>query len=355
MKTAKKPRVLFVDDEDKARKYFKKLLYPTYDVEVASSGEEAIKRLRNDSTAFCAIVSDERMPGLRGVDLLAQVKESFPEMPRVLTTAFVEIKVLETAINEGSVSGFISKPWVETEIESCLNRVTRASVEEHFSSERERPELTPTEDFTVLGYAASELGSAVDQMHLIRENDPRFWELLAINFGQGVDRLVGLNRFLQEIHRIQHLYAVHGLEPSYARAALLQALEEIRSGVGLSDSRVVLMIQKDLPSIQMSRTLLIELLQLSIGCCLKRVAPYGQITVKVFGAEKAELVRFVVEGFTDSKAKTNRRHAEIDSEAFLKIHRIVSLYGGVLTHSSSTDAVPRIIVELPSFQISLNG
>lgn len=108
----RKDRVLIVDDEPGIRDALHRAIERMVeDVEVltAASGEDALAMLRTQSVEL--VVSDQRMPGLGGVDLLAEVRRISPGARRVLMTAYPDIDLLTRATNEARLARFLAKPF----------------------------------------------------------------------------------------------------------------------------------------------------------------------------------------------------------------------------------------------------
>jgi len=84
-------RVLIVDDEEGIRLLYKEELEEEgYEVELASSGEEALKKL--DSGQMDMVLLDIKMPGMDGVEVLRKLKEKYKELPVILCTAYPHYK-----------------------------------------------------------------------------------------------------------------------------------------------------------------------------------------------------------------------------------------------------------------------
>ena len=87
----------------------------------ASSGEEAlttIKELKSRGDALAMVISDQRMPGLQGTDVLAQSRDTYPLARRVLLTAYSDFDAAIKAINVAHLDHYLSKPWSPPE--ECL-------------------------------------------------------------------------------------------------------------------------------------------------------------------------------------------------------------------------------------------
>lgn len=114
----KKPVILVVDDDPQVlaavRHDLRSRYREDYRVQAASSGESAmdtIRQLKVRGDALAIVLSDQRMPGMLGVDLLQKVREVYPIARRALLTAYSDIKTAVRAINEAQVDHYLEKPW----------------------------------------------------------------------------------------------------------------------------------------------------------------------------------------------------------------------------------------------------
>ncbi|HEX7641207.1 MAG TPA: response regulator [Burkholderiaceae bacterium] len=105
------PVILFVDDEATAVKYFQRAIGPLAPVATASSVEEGKQVLSANAATIKVLVSDQRMPGAYGNELLEFAKDNFPDVVRILTTAYSEIEHMVEAVNQGQIYRYIQKPW----------------------------------------------------------------------------------------------------------------------------------------------------------------------------------------------------------------------------------------------------
>ena len=102
--------VLFVDDETEIRNSIKRLLRKEpYEVIFASGADEALKILETGDVHL--ILTDQKMPGTSGVELLSTVKKRWPEIIRLLISGYIETELLMDAVNKGEIYRFITKPW----------------------------------------------------------------------------------------------------------------------------------------------------------------------------------------------------------------------------------------------------
>jgi thioredoxin reductase (NADPH) len=117
-----KPALLFVDDDPQVRAAVRRDLRSryreNYTVLSAESGQQALdtmRELRARGESLAMIVSDQRMPGMLGNEVLAQSLEMYPLARRVLLTAYADMDAAVRAINQAHVHHYLSKPWAPPE------------------------------------------------------------------------------------------------------------------------------------------------------------------------------------------------------------------------------------------------
>jgi len=102
-------KILLVDDDSSILDGYRRSLSREFPMETALGGPEALK-LATDSGPYAVVVSDMRMPGMDGIQLLSKIKALSPDTIRVMLTGNAEIETAITAINEGSIFRFLTKP-----------------------------------------------------------------------------------------------------------------------------------------------------------------------------------------------------------------------------------------------------
>ncbi len=112
----RRPRtLLLVDDEPNILASIKRLLRNAgYRILTAASGQEGLDLLKENDVDV--IVSDQRMPGMTGVEFLRAVKTSYPGTVRIVLSGFTELKSVTDAVNEGAIYKFLTKPWDDAKL-----------------------------------------------------------------------------------------------------------------------------------------------------------------------------------------------------------------------------------------------
>ena len=113
-----KPVLMIVDDDPQVlaavRRDLRSHYRENYMVMSASSGQEALntaRELKSRGDALAMVISDQRMPGMLGSEVLAKSRETYPLARRVLLTAYSDIEAAIKAINEAHLDHYLSKPW----------------------------------------------------------------------------------------------------------------------------------------------------------------------------------------------------------------------------------------------------
>ncbi len=124
--------VLVVDDEPDNLDAFRFAFRKSFKLHYAGGGEEALSLLATLQPA--AIVADQRMPGMSGIELLRDAKRRYPDTYAILLTAYADLEVLIDAVNSGAVDRYVAKPWDSKEFAVTL----RQGIEHHVIQDENR-------------------------------------------------------------------------------------------------------------------------------------------------------------------------------------------------------------------------
>ncbi|MEJ1960465.1 MAG: HD domain-containing phosphohydrolase [Gammaproteobacteria bacterium] len=113
------PQILCVDDEPRILEGLSLHLRKEYEVHLAGSGDEALKKLRA-LKQVSVIVSDMRMPGMDGATLLAQVMALYPDITRILLTGEPGRETAVSAVNRGNIFRFLTKPCAPDQLKTAV-------------------------------------------------------------------------------------------------------------------------------------------------------------------------------------------------------------------------------------------
>ena len=112
--------VLYVDDEENNLVSFKATFRLKYNVFTAISGEKALEII--DNNEIHVIITDQRMPTMTGVEFLEKVIAKNNDITRILLTGFADMSAVVDAINKGKIFHYLTKPWVEEELDLTIQK-----------------------------------------------------------------------------------------------------------------------------------------------------------------------------------------------------------------------------------------
>jgi len=177
--------LLIVDDEPDVLDSLRHQFHRTYRVLTRTSGKEAVETLEADDVDL--ILSDQRMPGMTGDQLLRRARELKPDAIRMLFTGYADIQAVISAVNEGHIFRYILKPWDSAELEGII----RQGVEQYdLLAERRRlvAELQSTN---------AQLLSANFELARAGQLKTAFIEVASHEFNTPINLVLGLTELLK--------------------------------------------------------------------------------------------------------------------------------------------------------------
>lgn len=205
-------RVLFVDDEPRILTTMRMLFRKNYEVFVAESGQKALELLKTQP--IDVIVSDQRMPGMTGIEMLRQARELNPEAMRILLTGYSDLNSIIGSINEGEIFRFVNKPWFDEDLTATVARAVEAARASKAVDAREAAEGTSDTD-TDAADAEAKTPEGSASAVLVLDDNP--------SVPQKIQDILG------DTYRVV---------PAKTMQEAVTALERERIGVVISDTRV---------------------------------------------------------------------------------------------------------------------
>lgn len=114
-----KASLLYVDDQEENLRAFKRVFKKDFEIFTALSGEEGLD-IFEKHPEISLLVSDQRMPGMSGVDFLNACKHLNPRPIRIIITGYADLESTINAINEAEIYRFIPKPWEPLDLKQTL-------------------------------------------------------------------------------------------------------------------------------------------------------------------------------------------------------------------------------------------
>lgn len=132
----KKYAILYVDDEEKSLRNFSRAFGESFRIFTATNAQEGLALLEKHKDEIGVLMTDQRMPGEKGVWLLERARQLQPRIIRILVTAYTDMEAAIAAVNTGSIYKFIMKPWDPPQLDTNLRRAL-----EFFIVQQERDQL----------------------------------------------------------------------------------------------------------------------------------------------------------------------------------------------------------------------
>jgi len=141
-----RPTLLFVDDEVRCVRLLSMTFRGPYNVLSALSGHAALQIIRQQHVHV--IVTDQRMPNMTGIELLAAVQKISPHTTRLLLTGFWDLAAVSEAVNDCDIYRYINKPWDQDELKAVITEAvalalsTETSLRGATAEAKQRPTLS---------------------------------------------------------------------------------------------------------------------------------------------------------------------------------------------------------------------
>src|SRR5574344_1004819 len=120
-----KHTILIVDDEENNLKLLKRTLHKDYNILEASDGLDALNVVRNNGYIISAVLTDQKMPNLEGIAFLKKITNMYPNMIKIIITAYTDPDEIAEAINICNISQYIIKPYQPEDIKSVLKEAIK--------------------------------------------------------------------------------------------------------------------------------------------------------------------------------------------------------------------------------------
>ena len=144
--TADRPRLLFVDDEQRVLNSMRIMFRRQFDLYLASHGAEALDIVKSND--IDVIVADHRMPKMTGVEVLSRVRSMSPRTVRILLTGYADLDAVEGSINESEVFRFLTKPCAPKQLRETIELAAKLAREAPVPEAQ--PELSPNDTLEII-------------------------------------------------------------------------------------------------------------------------------------------------------------------------------------------------------------
>ncbi len=224
MKNPSKPRVLCVDDEPGVLRSLDALLRNRFDVTSTTDAREALELVRHSE--FDVVISDQRMPGMTGTELLEQVKALSPHTMRLLLTGYADYAEVLQSVNNSEVFRFVHKPWDNRHLVETVTYAANVAREVPL----QRPAAHPVEAEADVLVGPIQWQGSDTRTVLLMDNDPASEHQLRTVLGQGTLLLWARSpgEAMSFMHR--HKVAVVVADTRSGSAATLDLIKALKRG-----------------------------------------------------------------------------------------------------------------------------
>lgn len=198
-----KPKILYVDDEENNLIVFKSSFRRHFDIYVSKSGAEGMKIIQEND--IDVIITDQRMPGMTGVEFLKQLPQDLMAI-RMVLTGFSDVSAIIEAINSGKVYRYITKPWDKDELKVTIDNAIEAlqlkkrnqQLIEELTTANEQLEQKVSERTAELEGALKEINLQKKELEELNVTKNKFFSIVAHDLRNPMSALAGFSAILSE-------------------------------------------------------------------------------------------------------------------------------------------------------------
>jgi two-component system probable response regulator PhcQ len=298
----KKFAILYVDDEEKSLKYFAKAFDDQFRILTASNAQDGLKLLEEHKDDIGLLMTDQRMPGEKGVWLLEKARQLRPRIIRILATAFADMDAAIAAVNTGAIYKYITKPWDPPQLENTLKRGL-----EFFIVQRERDQLLRekmsvlhnmmiADRIVSLGLLAAGLSHHIrnalvavktfldlapakmeeEKMDLHGLRNPDFWKEYYQNVQGQISRI---NNMLKDLWTASEKPAFRFADRVQLRDVVTDSIEELKGGFAAKNIQVENQVNESLPALSVDKPKFYRLFELLLKDEMASLPAGSRITI----------------------------------------------------------------------------
>jgi two-component system probable response regulator PhcQ len=298
----KKFALLYVDDEEKSLKNFARAFEDQFRILTASNAQDGLKLLEQHKDDIGLVMTDQRMPGEKGVWLLEKARQLRPRIIRILATAYADMEAAIAAVNTGAIYKYVTKPWDPPQLENTLKRGL-----EFFIVQRERDQLLRekmsvlhnmmiADRIVSLGLLAAGLSHHIrnslvavktfldlapakmeeEKMDLHGLRNPDFWK----EYYQNVQGQIGrINNMLKDLWTASEKPAFQFSDRVQLRQVVAETIDELKSGFAAKNLQVENHVAEALPALNVDKPKFYRLFELLLKDEIASLPNGSRITI----------------------------------------------------------------------------
>src|SRR5436190_11580111 len=269
--------VLYVDDEEKSLKNFSRAFGSRFKVLTASSATDGLRLLEQHINDIALLISDEQMPGHRGVWLLNQARQLNPNILRILATAYSNLDSVIAAVNTGAIYHYVTKPWDPAQLENTIRHAMQLFMVQRERDHLLREKMSVLHNMMVsdrvvsLGYMAAGMSHHIRNslvpvktfidlvpQHLLEENidpgkskNPEFWNDYQRSAQVHLDKI---NSLLKELWAVAETPALAFTDRVHLRDVITDVTVRSRDALATRGLEVEIDIPETLPILSVDKS-----------------------------------------------------------------------------------------------------
>ena len=273
----KKFAILYVDDEEKSLTNFERAFGDDFRILTANKAADAYQLVQDHAAEIGVLMTDQRMPGEKGVWLLERVRQVRPQIIRILVTAFTDMDAAIAAVNAGAIYKYVTKPWDPIQLEMTLKQSLEFFLVAEERDQLLREKMSVLRNMMIadrivsLGLLAAGLSHHIRNsmvavktflelapMKLAEEKgndknlrDPDFWREYHQNVQGQIEKI---NHLLGDLRTASESQSSHPFSTEIKlHAAVAQAISQLRDPLGARRIEVENQIPESLPALRVDQ------------------------------------------------------------------------------------------------------
>src|SRR3954451_7633945 len=281
----KKYAILYVDDEEKSLKFFARAFEEQFRIFTATNAQEGLKLLEEHKDEIALLMTDQRMPGEKGVWLLEKARQLRPRIIRILATAYADMDAAIAAVNTGAIYKYVTKPWDPPQLENTLKRGLEFFMVQNERDQLLREKMSVLHNMMIadrivsLGLLAAGLSHHIrnslvavktfldlapakmeeEKMDLNGLRNPDFWK----EYYQNVQGQIGrINNMLKDLWMASEKPAFEFSDKVNLREVVGEAIEQLKQEIKAKNLQVENQIPENLPALNVDKPKFYRLFEL---------------------------------------------------------------------------------------------
>jgi two-component system probable response regulator PhcQ len=314
----KKYAVLYVDDEEKSLKYFARAFVDQFRILTAVNAQEGLKLLEAHKDDIGLLMTDQRMPGEKGIWLLEKARQLRPRIIRILATAYSDMEAAIAAVNTGAIYKYVTKPWDPPQLENTLKRGLEFFMVQNERDQLLREKMSVLHNMMIadrivsLGLLAAGLSHHIrnslvavktfldlapakmeeEKMELDGLRNPDFWK----EYYQNVQNQIGrINNMLKDLWTASEKPIFEFGDRVQLRQVVADTIEQLKDSFAAKNIQVENTIPDTLPTLQVDKPKFYRLFELLLKDEIASLPPGSRITLSATSLNSAPVGKDTIE------------------------------------------------------------